>query len=236
MTPRGVRTIERGAPPDEVRARLALPGAGRAVPRLRPARGAGVRHQAGGVRGLGRAAARARRVLPAHGRRPDPRHGQGRRDRLPVPRLALGRERPVPADPLLPAGAADRADALLAHAGAEPAAVRVARPAGEPAARARDDPADRGRVLRRVERLDLGLDPGRGRELPRGRRQRGGHGALLLHPLRVPDVLQERARGARRHAVPADQVAARRQRPARTTPTARTPRCVPRPRTSGRPT
>ena len=65
-----------------------------------------------------------------------------------------------------------------------------------------------GAFSRRVERLDLGLDPGRGGELPRGHRQRGGHGALLLHPLRVPDVLQERVRGPRRHAVPADQVAA----------------------------
>ena len=50
--------------------------------------------------------------------------------------------------------------------------------------------------------LDLGLDPGRRRELPRGDRQRRRHGALLLHPLRVPDVLQERARGAHRLAVP----------------------------------
>src|SRR5271157_255653 len=37
-----------------------------------------------------------------------------------------------------------------------------------------------------MDRLDLGLDPGRGRELPRGDRQRGGHGALLLRPLRLP--------------------------------------------------
>ena len=53
-------------------------------------------------------------------------------------------------------------------------------------------------------RLDLGLDPGRRGELPRGDRQRRGHGALLLHPLRVPDLLQERVRGAHRLAVPAD--------------------------------
>ncbi len=56
--------------------------------------------------------------------------------------------------------------------------------------------------------LDLGLDPGRGRELPRGDRQRGGHGALLLHPLRLPDVLQERLRGSHRVAVPEHPVPA----------------------------
>ena len=61
-----------------------------------------------------------------------------------------------------------------------------------------------GAYSARLDRLDLGLDPGRRRELPRGGRQRGRHGALLLHPLRVPDVLQERPRGARRLAVPAD--------------------------------
>src|SRR5215469_5602455 len=77
---------------------------------------------------------------------------------------------------------------------------------GERAAGRRDDPPDRGRFLGRVDRLDLGLDPGRGRELPRGHRQRGGHGALLLHPLRLPHVLQERLRGTRRVAVPADAI------------------------------
>ena len=79
-------------------------------------------------------------------------------------------------------------------------------------------PADRGRGLRGVDRLDLGLGPGRERELPRGDRQRRGHGALLLHPLRLPDVLQERARGPRRDAVPADPVAVRCRRGANYAP------------------
>ena len=34
--------------------------------------------------------------------------------------------------------------------------------------------------------MDLGLDPGGGGRLPRGHRQRAGHGALLLHPLHYP--------------------------------------------------
>ena len=62
-------------------------------------------------------------------------HGQGRPGRLPVPRLALGRRRQVRADPVRRAGPAGRADPVLDHAGAEPAAVRVERPAGQPAAR-----------------------------------------------------------------------------------------------------
>ena len=87
-----------------------------------------------------------------------------------------------------------------------------------------------------VDRLDLGLDPGGRRELPRGHRQRRGHGALLLHPLRVPDVLQERLRGARRHAVPADQVAARRRGGVQLLRREEKPPSVRKPRTSARPT
>ena len=41
-----------------------------------------------------------------------------------------------------------------------------------------------------------------GLQLPRDHRQHGRHGPLLLHPLRVPDLLQERVRGPCRHAVP----------------------------------
>ena len=204
----GVRTIDAGAPPARFARGWHCLGLAEPVPRLRPARGARRSAPSWWCSPTRRAPARARRVLPAHGRRPEPGHGQGRRDRLPVPRLALGRRRPVRADPLRPAGPARGPDPVLADAGAERAAVRLARPAAQPAARARDHPPDRGRVLRRVERLDLGLDPGRGGQLPRGGRQRRGHGAFLLHPLRLPDVLQERARGAHRLAVPADQGAA----------------------------
>ena len=215
-----VRTIDRGTPPARFARGWHCLGLADRVPRRRAARGAGVRHQAGGVRRLGGPPARARRVLPAHGRRPDAGHGQGRRGRLPVPRLALGRRRPVRAASPTPGGCRRAARTRSWLTLEQNGQLFVWNdPQGNPPRRARDDPADRGRVLRRVERLDLGHDPGRGRELPRGHRQRRRHGALLLHPLRVPDVLQERVRGAHRHAVPADQVAARTSRPARTTPT-----------------
>ena len=120
---------------------------------------------------------------------------------------------------------------VLAHPGTERAAVRLARPGGEPAGRRRDHPAHRGRLLNGVDGLDLGFDPGGGRELPRGDRQRGGHAALLLHPLRVPDVLQERLRGAHRVAVPAHPGAARRRPGAAAggRRAARKPPSVPRP-------
>ncbi len=44
-----------------------------------------------------------------------------------------------------------------------------------------------------------------GSQLPRDHRQRHRHGALLLHPLRPADVLQERVRGPHRVAVPAQR-------------------------------
>ncbi len=191
----------------QVRAGLALPRPGRAVPRRQPARRGRVRHQARGLRRPGRGPARARRLLPPHGRRPEPRLRQGRLGRLPVSRLALGRGRQVHEDPVLAAGAAGGADALLADARAEPAAVHLARPAGQPASRGDHHPADRRRLLGGLVRLDLG-QPDRGRQLPRGRRQRRGHGALLLHPLRVPDLLPQRLRGPHRQPVPQHQVAA----------------------------
>ena len=136
-------------------------------------------------------------------------HGQGRPGRLPVPRLALGRRTAGARGSRTPRG-------CRSPRGPGPGVTLEQNqqlfvwhdPQGNPPPDRRDHPPDRGRVLRRVEQLDLGLDPGRGGELPRGHRQRRGHGALLLHPLRVPDVLQERARGAHRLAVPAHQGAA----------------------------
>ena len=146
-------------------------------------------------------AARPRRLLPAHGRRPDPGHRQGRRDRLPVPRLALGRRRQVQGDPVRQAHPAARPHPHLDGDGAQRPAVRLARRRGQPADRRADDPGDpRGR-LRRVDRLDLEHPRHPQRPLPRDRRQRRGHGALLLHPLRLPEVLQERLRGPRRDPV-----------------------------------
>ena len=63
------------------------------------------------------------------------------------------------------------------------------------------DPGDpRGRQ-RRLDRLAVEHHPHRRLQLPRDHRQRHRHGALLLHPLRVPDVLQERLRGPHRLAV-----------------------------------
>ena len=185
----------------------------------RPARGAGVRHQAGGVRRLRRELHVLDGVLPAHGRRPDPGHGQGRRRSPARSTTGAGAATAGARGSPTPGGCrrAARTRSWL-DPGAERAAVRLARPAR--ATRRRTDvtiPPIEGAGSRGVDRLDLGLDPGRGRELPRGHRQRRGHGALLLHPLRVPDVLQERLRGPHRHAVPADQVAARTSAAAATT-------------------
>ena len=66
---------------------------------------------------------------------------------------------------------------------------------------------------RRVDRLAVELDPDRGLQLPGDHRQRHRHGALLLHPLRSADVLQERLRGPHRLAVPAQRRPARHERP-----------------------
>jgi 3-ketosteroid 9alpha-monooxygenase subunit A len=94
-----------------------------------------------------------------------------------------------------------RPNANLDHVGAKPAALRLERPAGQPAAEHVTIPRIEG-AFDRVEPVELEHPAHRGRQLPRGDRQRGRHGALLLHPLRVPDVLQERLRGARGRAVP----------------------------------
>ena len=66
---------------------------------------------------------------------------------------------------------------------------------------------------RRVDRLAMEHDAHRGLQLPRDHRQRHRHGALLLHPLRPADVLQERLRGPYRVAVPAQRRPAGRERP-----------------------
>ena len=77
------------------------------------------------------------------------------------------------------------------------AAVRVERPGGQRADPGAGHPRDRGVRQRRVERLVLEHVDHRGLQLPRDHRQHVGHGALLLHPLRLPDVLQEHLRRAR---------------------------------------
>ena len=82
-------------------------------------------------------------------------------------------------------------------------------PEGNPPPDGRDDPPHRRRLERRVDRLGLVHHHHRGLQLPRDRRQRRRHGALLLRALLVPDVLQERLRGPRRHAVHAAASAAR---------------------------
>ena len=148
-------------------------------------------------------AQRARRLLPAHGRRPHPGHGQGRRDRLPVPRLALGRRRQVQGRSPTPGG------------------CRCGR-----APRSTPSSIRNGQLLvwHDVEGSEPDLDilppvlPGVGTDglytdwtwevvadpdcaLPRDHRQRRRHGALLLRPLRVPDELPQRLRGPRRDPV-----------------------------------
>ena len=172
-----------------------------------------LRHQAGGVRRLAGRPEDPRRLLPPHGRQPVPGHHQGRRGRLPVPRLALGRRRQVQAGPLRQAHPAAGPHPLLDHRRAQRPALRLARPRGQPAAARGPHPGDPRVRQRRLDRLAVELDPDRGRQLPRDHRQRHRHGALLLHPLRAADVLQECLRGPRRIAVPAQRRAPRRQRP-----------------------
>ncbi len=172
-----------------------------------------LRHQAGGVRRLPGRSQDPGRLLPAHGRQPVPGHHQGRRDRLPVPRLALGRRRQVQAGALRQAHAAPGPHPRLDHRRPQRPAVRLARPRGQPAAARGADPRHRRVRQRRVDRLAVELDPDRGLQLPRDHRQRHRHGALLLHPLRSADVLQERLRGPHRLAVPAQRRPARRERP-----------------------
>ena len=64
----------------------------------------------------------------------------------------------------------------------------------------------------RLDRLELEHDADRGLQLPGDHRQRHRYGALLLHPLRPADVLQERLRGPHRHAVPSQRGSARHRR------------------------
>ena len=99
----------------------------------------------------------------------------------------------------------------MAHRRPQRAAVRLARPRGQPAAAGGADPRDPGVRQRRLDRLAVELDADRGLQLPRDHRQRHRHGALLLHPLRSADVLQERLRGPHRHAVPAQRRPTRRR-------------------------
>ena len=214
-----------------VRARVALLRPRRHVPRRQAARHRGVRRQAGRLGGQPGQPQRPRRLLPAHGRRPHPGHGQGRRDRVPVPRLALGRRRQVQADPLRPPGPAPRPDPEVPHHDPQRPAPGLARHRGlrgglrHPAAGA----AGRGR--RPLHRLDLGDRPHRGLPLPRAHRQRRGHGALLLRALLVPDELPQRLRGHRRDAVHGVQGPARQERRATATPSCSS---SPRPPTTDR--
>ena len=59
---------------------------------------------------------------------------------------------------------------------------------------------DRRSHERRVDRLAL-VRHRRAQQLPRDHRQRGGHGALLLHPRLIADAFQEHLRRAGRDAV-----------------------------------
>ena len=209
----GIREIDTGTLPDRYARGWHCLGPVKDYLDGRAARRRGVRHQAGGLRRLTRRRQDPRRVLPAHGRQPVSGHHQGRRDRLPVPRLALGRRRQVQAGALRQAHAATGPHARMADRCAQRPAVRLARPRGQPTATRGAHPGDPRVRQRRVDRLELELDAHRGLQLPRDHRQRHRHGALLLHPLRFPDVLQERLRGPHRLAVPAQRRPARRERP-----------------------
>ncbi len=182
-------------------------------------------------------AARPRRVLPAHGRRPDPGHDQGRRASPARSTTGAGAGTAgAPGSPTPGGSRPPRAPGPGSRWSRTSSCSSGTTRRGTRRRRRRDHPADRGRVLAGVEQLDLGLDPGRGGELPRDHRQRGRHGALLLHPLRLPDLLQERVRGAHRLAVPAHQVAAGRRGRLELRRRGRRPRCARRPPTSARPT
>ena len=116
---------------------------------------------------------------------------------------------------------------------AQRAAVRLARPRGQPAGRPRcgsprspRSASDEWTDWRWNSILIEGV------QLPRHHRQRHRHGALLLHPLRAADVLQERLRGPHRVAVPAQRRPARRRRLGDRLTARRT--WIRRPRTSGR--
>ncbi len=149
--------------------------------------------ETGGVPWRGRRHQRPRRLLPAHGRRPVPGRGEGQRDRLPVPRLALGRRRPLQERALQQAGAATGPHGGMAHAGTGRHALRLERPRAQATAGGRDHSPHRGRHQRRVDRLAL-VHHGGEHQLPRDHRQRRRHGPLLLHPRLAADALQEHLR------------------------------------------
>jgi hypothetical protein len=197
-----VRTIDAGHPADPLRARLALPRPGRDLPGRRTSPGACLRHQARGLcRQLGRPPC-ARFLLPAHGR--DLSQGSIKGTSSPARSTTGDGPEPAAASPSLrQAGAAAGPDPILDHPRAQRAAVRLERPTGQSAAAGGRHPRGRGRGLAGLERLDLELGAGRGGQLPRDRGQHRRHGALLLRALRVPDLLQERPRGARGDPVPA---------------------------------
>ena len=127
----------------------------------------------------------------------------------PVPRLALGRRRQVQAGALRQTHPPTGPHPRLADHGGQRSAAGVARPRRVDAG-ARTHPADH-RGLRRGHLVAVAVefDPHRGRTLPRDRRQQRRHGALLLHPPRLPDVLQERDRGPHGQSVHGVQAAAR---------------------------
>ena len=188
-------------PAGALRPRLALPRPRGRLHRRQAARRGGLRRQARRlVRHAGQAP-RPRRLLPAHGRRPHPGHRQGRRDRLPVPRLALGRRRQVQGDPLRPPGAAAGPHPALRQRRPQRPADDLARRRGQPGRPGDPAAGARGHRHRRVHRLDLERHRRRQRALPRDHRQRRRHGALLLHPLRLPDELPQRLRGPHGHPV-----------------------------------
>ena len=162
----------------------------------------GVRHQARGVRRLARRPAGARRLLPAHGRRPVA-GAPSRATRSPArSTTGAGAATAAAPGPVREAHAAAGPHPALAHArttgSCSSGTTRRAPPPAEVTIPRRSTAADSGRV----DRLDVELGPHRRLALPRDRRQRRRHGALLLHPLRLPDVLQERPRGPRRLPVP----------------------------------
>ena len=104
MTPRHrhrpARRIDRGRAADAVRARLALPRARRHLPRRQAARASRRSAPSSSSGRTPRASSTSSTATAGTWAATSPRARQGRRDRLPVPRLALGRRRQVQGDPL----------------------------------------------------------------------------------------------------------------------------------------